>query len=283
MFILTLIRNHFYKGELKGMIKKAYSVQLTSYDILKTLAVLLMIVDHIGHYFFPDLLWIRVVGRLCVPMWFFLIGYANSRDLSRILWIGGAILVAGNVIVGMPIFALNILATIIVVRLVLDRVVEMFDRSDVWRYGTAVALVLLIIPTAAFVEYGASVLILAMYGYYLRHGRSKAFMNGFMIFTLLSFLISEHLFFGFSSAQFTVLGIGLFVVISALQFFKPCELPDLEKKLTPAGCFILRIGGRYSLEIYVVHLMLFKLIAVSMGYEDFGWFNLMIFPADMWG
>ncbi len=41
---------------------------LTSYDLLKTLAVILMIIDHVGHHFFPDEMWFRVVGRLCVPI-----------------------------------------------------------------------------------------------------------------------------------------------------------------------------------------------------------------------
>ena len=64
---------------------------LTSYDFLKAVAVLLMVIDHVGFYFYPDQQWFRVFGRLCVPIWFFLIGYARSRDLSLYLW-GGMIL-----------------------------------------------------------------------------------------------------------------------------------------------------------------------------------------------
>ncbi len=33
---------------------------LTAYDLLKTLAIILMVVDHIGAYFFPDQMWWRV-------------------------------------------------------------------------------------------------------------------------------------------------------------------------------------------------------------------------------
>ena len=36
--------------------------ELTSYDLLKTLAVVTMIIDHIGLYFFPDDVGWRIVG-----------------------------------------------------------------------------------------------------------------------------------------------------------------------------------------------------------------------------
>jgi len=73
---------------------------VTSYDVWKTLAVLLMIIDHIGAYFLPDEQGLRILGRLCVPIWFFLVGYAQSRDLSWRLWAGVAILSISNYIGG---------------------------------------------------------------------------------------------------------------------------------------------------------------------------------------
>ena len=102
---------------------------VTSYDVWKTLAVLLMIIDHIGAYFLPDEQGLRILGRLCVPIWFFLVGYAQSRDLSWRLWAGVAILSISNYIGGQPIFPLTILATIIFIRLILDRFMVMSMRS----------------------------------------------------------------------------------------------------------------------------------------------------------
>ena len=53
---------------------KALPKNITSYDLFKTLALVLMIADHIGFYFYPNELWLRAFGRLSAPMWLFLIG-----------------------------------------------------------------------------------------------------------------------------------------------------------------------------------------------------------------
>src|SRR5690606_10698014 len=119
------------------------TVSLTSYDLIKAAAVLLMIVDHVGYYFFPDQDWFRVFGRMCVPIWFFLIGYARSRDLSLPLWIGLAALVVANMIAGMSIFPLNVLGTMILVRLVLDRVMDVATENARALVGVTVVLTLL--------------------------------------------------------------------------------------------------------------------------------------------
>ena len=70
------------------MASKTLPSSITSYDILKTFAVLTMIIDHIGLYFFPDEMWWRVIGRLSFPVWLFLIGYAQSRDIPKLLILG---------------------------------------------------------------------------------------------------------------------------------------------------------------------------------------------------
>ena len=148
---------------------------LTSYDFLKTLAVLLMIVDHVGFYFFPEEDVWRVIGRLCVPIWFFLIGYARSRDFGWILWAGCFILVFANYAVGLPFFPLNILASILLVRWAIDvamiRLMPVLQQENMpqrfWAF--CVFLTLLTIPTSLVTEYGTQGLLLAMLGYLVRH------------------------------------------------------------------------------------------------------------------
>lgn len=52
---------------------------------LKMLAIAAMLVDHIGHIFFADALWMRMIGRLTFPiMAFFIVqGYRHTRNLRR--------------------------------------------------------------------------------------------------------------------------------------------------------------------------------------------------------
>lgn len=52
------------------------------YDYLKILAIILMIIDHIGYFLYPDVLRLRVIGRLAFPIFFFLIGRNGSSRIS---------------------------------------------------------------------------------------------------------------------------------------------------------------------------------------------------------
>ena len=136
--------------------------EITSYDLLKMLAVILMIVDHIGAYFFPEELWWRVAGRMCVPIWFFLIGYAKSRDLGAPIWFWMALLAVSDIVVGQGVFPVNILATMIIIRLVIDTIMQRTrnDRSMFW--AIIVIIVTLCVPTAFLFEYGVLGLIIAI-------------------------------------------------------------------------------------------------------------------------
>lgn len=52
---------------------------------LKWLAVILMVVDHIGYFLFPELKILRMIGRLSFPIFGFLIanGYHYTKDVKK--------------------------------------------------------------------------------------------------------------------------------------------------------------------------------------------------------
>jgi hypothetical protein len=88
-----------------------------------------MIIDHMGYFFFPEdpagitgdpNLWWRAVGRLCVPIWFFLIGYAQTRTIDRMLVGGALILLASNLVSGMYFFPVSALVSVMIIRLLID-------------------------------------------------------------------------------------------------------------------------------------------------------------------
>ncbi len=246
---------------------------LTSYDLLKALAVMLMIVDHVGYYFYPDDNWWRVAGRLCVPIWFFLIGYARSRDTGKRLWIGCSILLAANVPAGMSILPANIMATMLFVRMALDPFLKhaLKSRRDFWA-GIAF-LFILAIPTSLAVEYGTHALIMAIYGWVMRNKDDARVPGGlpqqYLAFALISFVALQELFFGFSAPQFRVLALGITAVMTALYFFRPLTFPRLTKALPFPLTGLLKIMGRRTLEIYVLHLLLLKLMGVMLEPERF--------------
>ena len=58
-------------------------------DWLKASAIILVSVDHFGYFFMEDDLWWSAFGRLAAPIFFFLLGFAQTRadpaplDLAR--------------------------------------------------------------------------------------------------------------------------------------------------------------------------------------------------------
>jgi hypothetical protein len=58
-------------------------------DWLKTAAIILVTVDHIGHFFMENDRWWSVFGRLAAPAFFFLLGYAQTRTVPLPwIWLG---------------------------------------------------------------------------------------------------------------------------------------------------------------------------------------------------
>ena len=52
---------------------------------LKILALVTMIIDHVGAVFFPEWIWLRYIGRLAMPIYTFLLvqGYVYTKNFTR--------------------------------------------------------------------------------------------------------------------------------------------------------------------------------------------------------
>lgn len=262
--------------------RKGLPVEITSYDLFKTFALVTMVIDHVGYYFFPEDQWLRVIGRVSAPMWFFLIGYANSRDLGEKMWGGLILLVAANLVVGMPVFPLNILATMIFIRLVVDEAMLRAMRNYESLLGISLIAVFLVIPSMSLWEYGTAGALFAMYGCMRRHPEALARLPRdsatlFITFVTMFYVGLQSVVFGFDRVQALSVTIGMLPVILWMSMFRPQIYPALSRVLSPIGTGFLQLCGRYSLEFYVLHLIAFKLAALLMGYEHYQWFNIQLF------
>jgi TraX protein len=263
-----------------SMIKKALPSEITSYDLLKTFAVIIMIIDHMGHYFFPDLEWFRAVGRIGFPVWFFLVGYARGRDVSPKLMMGALVLIIGNVIVGMPILAFNALVSIALIRVSIDYIMKYLLYRQIYVWLFAALMFVLVIPTDFVTEYGAQGMLVAMYGYLVRNKDQithKDITINFMMFSFVTFIIYQQLMFGFSWGAFLFMAVGTFIVRYYLLTFSLKTYPALGRKLPVLASALLQFCGRYTLEIYVVHLLLFKFMALALGMEGFSFLDFKIY------
>lgn len=260
---------------------------ITSYDLLKTFAVIFMIIDHTGYYFFEDDNWWRVAGRMCVPVWFFLIGYARSRDLGPKMWVGMGVLVLASGVTGSGFLPLNILGTILVVRLVIDQIMirSQVHPQALWQLG--VFLLLLSFPTAYLFEYGSLAIILAMFGWLVRN--QHEYPDGvrqtqyFFFFAYATFVVVQMMFFGFTDNQILVFAGGILAVMSVLMVFRPLTFAGSGAGVRGVLLAPVRFMGRWTLEIYVAHLLLFKALGAMLYPERFPLFDWKIVPDAMLG
>ena len=67
-----------------GKLKK---IRVLDGTMLKIIAMISMVFDHVGDMFFPDAAWFRVVGRLAMPIFAFCIseGFIHTRDKKKYL------------------------------------------------------------------------------------------------------------------------------------------------------------------------------------------------------
>lgn len=261
---------------------KNLSQDITSYDFLKALAIILMLIDHIGYYFFPEEQWFRVLGRLCVPIWFFLIGYANSRDTGLWIWGGAIILLLANPVAGIGIFPLNILFTILAIRLILDNFMTGALKSLSAFWALNALLFLLVLPSMIATEYGTLGLMLSIFGYMMRHldkvqKLSPKLIEFYLFFILTIFIISQLIVFPLHENHLIVMALGLIIVFSMLFLFKPKTFPELTRKMPVFLKIPFQILGRRTLEIYVMHLLLFKAAGMITDPDRFSFMQWALF------
>ena len=67
--------------------EKTQGIRCLDGTVLKIIAMVSMVFDHVGDMFFPEMTWMRMVGRLAMPIFAFCIteGYIHTRDKKKYL------------------------------------------------------------------------------------------------------------------------------------------------------------------------------------------------------
>ncbi len=267
---------------------KALPKDLTSYDLIKALALVLMVLDHVGHHFFPDEMWFRVLGRLCLPIWFFLIGYANTAQLSKGLWIGGGVVLASAAVAGQFLLPINILFTILALRYFREwTVLRTFHSAETMR-GMFFILLFLYVPTSVLLEYGSLGMMMALFGFMVRHRDKLAeriemkYLKLFAAAVFVTFYIVLGVAFpAISPEQAIFMGVGFAVIGIVLWFFKPVTFASAPNFMARSFITLFQFMGRRTLEIYVAHIVIFRGVAMVLYPEEYTFMNVQIAPPGM--
>lgn len=238
-----------------------FGTSITSYDIAKTIAVFLMIIDHIGLYFYPDQLWFRVFGRMCIPIWFFLIGYSKSQRFDRELLTVAFLMIIIDQFIYHEML-LSILVSMIVVRAINKLFLYKLVLNS--QKGMLLALALILFSCNIFasqlIQYGTLGVMLSICGYCIRHDKKSWD-------TVLFFMLMIPMFWAFQTpdytmVQYVVVSLGLALVLFGLFHFQP---KSFEISKDNALFKVTRWSGRNTLFIYFLHLEAFRVISSLLG------------------
>lgn len=234
-----------------------YGTVPNSYDILKCIALITMVIDHTGHYLFPGELWFRVIGRAAFPIFLFLVGYSRSTQFDLWLLIGAMLVFLGKGITGMPLFPLYILFAIMLWRSILGWMEKrphwLQDMPVLW-----VAMLLFYVPSMMLVEYGTLGLMFAVLGWHTRQGRNDLTLRVTWLFTLFFWVTMQSMNFGFDMAQVCVfIFIAVSLVITLMHFsVQEHPLPPQHKTASPTWLeAAVILCARNTLLLYVLHVL----------------------------
>ena len=247
-------------------------------DWLKTVAICLVVVDHIGYFFIEAYDWWSVVGRWAAPPFFFLLGFAHTRTIPLTwVWLGGILTVLDSWNNGWTWVAPNILLSFALIRLARPRVRALVQRHGWTAFTALVCALLLALPFAAhLVDYGSAGWLWALFGLCQRvhiDGRRDVdparatgepaspahALTGYAgpmrslacLVAAAVYLWREQVEFSFPAVQFGVFAMGICVLSVALMCFR--RGPSRIQPPAPvAGMF--RFLGRRTLEIYAIQL-----------------------------
>lgn len=245
-------------------------------DAMKFFAIVNMTIDHIGMYLFPEIEWLRALGRITFPVWFFLVGYSRSKTVGKELWIYAVLLVIVHPFVFQPFFPTNALVTIILCRLTLY-FLEWRGWTEKYMLEFAVGCIFLSPVTLSFFEYGTVAFLYALIGRLVRGGRSLATKPYKTLVTLayVTFIYWQMVGFDFDPWQisYVVLGTACVVWWLARGEIRPLIV---DWSIHP-GLRALTILSRNTLPYYFYHRLLLQILAawlvMSPEEQIFRWFK----------
>ncbi len=235
-------------------------VRVSSTDWLKLVGIAAFLIDHIGLFFIVDDEWWRVLGRVAAPIFFFLIGFARSRNVP-VSWIVWGVILTGIDWWLDGDFTLNILLNFAFIRLALRFLDKAGPNPSAWLLATISLFSIVMLPFADFVfEYGAQGWLWALFGFTQRLWRDGQtqyeklrFAFAFVAAFAYAFVeIEWHDFEGLAAVACGVAVLCLTLVLlsfnRAVSTWQPLAL------LAPAIVWV----SHYSLEIYAISLFLMQ-------------------------
>lgn len=219
-----------------------------------------MVVSHVFYYFAPDIPWTRIPDRISVPVFLVLIGYNAGQKLPKTIYMGAVAIWLMN-IATFDSYFINFLGTIILVRLLIDPMATAIIKNKASFWGVNLMLVVLFPITSVFFDYGSLAIIMALAGWLNKNGSLATDIvkpYEYFVFATITYLMCMKLTFGFGSIEIAIVAIGLSLVMYLLYHMKTLLMNSIRNKPVDAIGRFCKFLGHKSLEIYIVHILLFQ-------------------------
>lgn len=222
-----------------------------------------MIAGHAFYYFLPDENWLRIPDRILAPVFLVSIGYNAGVKLKKIIIVGAVAITLGQYLILDSLY-MNILWTIILVRWLIEPLARRLLKSKSVFWGINVAFILLYPITTMFFDYGTLAFIMAMAGW-LNKNRSADTdkiikPSEYFAFTYTAYLFLTKLIFDYTYMEIFIIAAGMAIIMYLLFNMKSLLINSIQNKPTDAIGRFCKFLGHKSLEIYIVHMLLFQAI-----------------------
>ncbi len=242
-------------------------------DLLKFIALICMVIDHLGLYMFPDQLWMRLVGRVSMPLFCLFAGYNFKGQVRYSLLMYGGLLYAVSYYFIFHLFIeANILISIFLGQLFLKLFLKCFYRPC---FGFLAACVLgpLAVFTDRMFDYGTLSIACMVFGYMIRKNEKDKLLLSFGI-AGLSFVHSFCIFKPYVNAAY---------MLGTLSIYSLFLLAVNYKDFSAQVRFCFQFITRRTMGFYVFHLFIIRLFWRYDLVQYMKWGKIISFIKDLIG
>ncbi|MCF8462305.1 MAG: conjugal transfer protein TraX [Rickettsiaceae bacterium] len=231
-----------------SIISKNNNIECNVQDVLKLIAIIGMIFDHVAMAFYPKFVELRLPGRISIPLFCFFAGYNLSSHIRYLILFWGMMLTAAFYFLFNKIF-INLLVGIFLGKILLLHIQK--PRSLVYIHLAWLALATLIfLPSSYYFEASSIPLLFMIVGWLKKNNKqfNLYLFASFILYYYVSVIIWPEFLYGYKMI-IIMMELGITFILLNLNFKQPVS-------------FNCRVLSRNLLSVYIGHLTIIFLILI---------------------